>query len=99
MKEFETKRELLYFVAMTIFLGLFLTCLAIMLLLSPVYDDLVNQVIDNRKTIDNLSIEANKYKIMYEEYYNMYESCLENGGSYVCQSNNILKEDANNATN
>lgn len=87
MDEFGRKREVIYFVGMVV--GL---CLSVMLILFSwatmvVSDDLVKVIDANNQEIaeleaarDYLSQEANRYKMLYEETYELFVDCKENGG-------------------
>lgn len=88
MDEFGRKREAIYFTGMVI--GF---CLSGMLLLFSwlvvvMSNDLVGVVENNNQEIaelettrDYLSQEANRYKMLYEETYELFIDCAENGGA------------------
>lgn len=87
MDEFGRKREAVYFVGMVA--GL---CLSVMLILFSwmtmvIADDLVGviemnnqEIADLETTNEYLSQEANRYKMLYEETYELFIDCVENGG-------------------
>lgn len=88
MDEFGRKREAVYFTGMVA--GL---CLSVMLILFSwmlmvISDDLVGVIEANNQEIaeletarDYLSQEANRYKMLYEETYELFVDCAENGGA------------------
>ena len=78
-EDFATKKEFWYFIGMcsgwmiAVFVGLFAWAFMAM------SSDLVSRIEDQERQIDNLTYESTRYKMMYEDLYNMYIYLQEQG--------------------
>lgn len=86
MEDFETRREFWYFVGMCVF-----GCLAalfglITFVYVPLCEDVTNQLLEKSEQLEDMTFEANRYKMLYEEMYEMHQYCIESGGEYTCQT-------------
>lgn len=86
MEEFETKREFWYYIGMVVFAGLAVMFFIFLVFFGCMCDDLVDRVQSQNETIDELTYDANRYKMLYEEMYDMHQYCIESGGEYTCQT-------------
>lgn len=88
MDEFGRKREAIYFIGMVLGLGLSVMLILFSWMTMVISDDLVGVIETNNQEIaeleaarDYLSQEANRYKMLYEETYELFIDCTENGGA------------------